>query len=583
LSASRKAPRLVRRRRLTRALLMAMWLCSSLLPGQAARAGAGVWTPIGPPGGGSVFGFAIDPHQPQTLFASTSFGFFKSTDGGGSWGTSGLGSEAANLYTPAFGTDGALYAAGPQGPWRSTDGGATWQDLTPAGDFLTVDGFAFDPRDPRTIYLAALGRGVYKTTDGGATWNAVNQGLEPANPGASRANVLAIALAPRRSNVLLAATDQGIFRSANQGASWQRVTASCGTYALAFDPLRPARVYAGCFDSSTADRNGAMVSLDTGLTWQAASSGLNHQGIFALTVPPGVPRTVLAGTPVGVYRSTDAGAHWNPAGAVLNVSGAPAIIYSMASGPGPSPVVYAGTALAGAFRSNDLGAGWAPISQGLPAPPIDGLVSDPAGGGRLFASTQDGVLRTRNGGASWVPVDHGLSDLQIATLAAGASAPSTLYAFGFGGDLFVSTNAGRRWSKRQLPPELAKLQGGGLAVDPTQPGHVLLGASGAVFQSHDAAPVGTMMPCCPDPAPSISWWRRLPLPHRRRRRSTPEARPSRSRPSSRTRHGRAPTAEPHGPVSVCRTCAWTPWLSIPRTPRSPTPPAAACAGLPTAA
>jgi photosystem II stability/assembly factor-like uncharacterized protein len=113
------------------------------------------------------------------------------------------------------------------------------------------------------------------------------------------------------------------------------------------------------------------------------------------------------------------------------------------------------------------------------------VASDPAGDGRLYVATGDGMLRTRNGGASWVPIDRGLSNLTIATLAVAATAPPTLYVLDFGNDLFVSANDGRRWTRNPLPPA-AKQQGlGGFAVVPERPEHILLGAGSSLFQSHD--------------------------------------------------------------------------------------------------
>ena len=476
---------MVRYRKSPRSSRTAAWLGPwlALLAGHAAVAGTGVWTPIGPPTGGSVFSLAVDTSHPRTLYAAPEIGLYRSTDGGNSWTpTFTPGDGPLGFSTLAFGADGALYGGNGDAAWRSVDGGATWQDLTPAGGLLPAAQLAFEPRDPLTIYVAAYYLGVFKSTDGGATWNAVNQGLEQPPPAQNRF-VDTIAVSPRRHGLLLAGTDQGIFRSVDAGASWQRVTAACNGAALLFDPLRPARVYAGC---NIYGQNGVLVSLDSGFSWQPAGSGLPNQPVHALAALPGVPREVFAGTSAGVYRSTDAGGHWTPSAPLTTRGGAPALVLALAflTAPAPAPpVLYAGAYLADVSRSGDLGASWTALGKGLPAGPVNVVASDPAGGGRLYAATGDGILRTRNGGASWVLVDHGLSDLTIPVLAVAATAPPTLYALGPGNDLFVSANAGRRWSRSPLPSTRDEMTG--FAVDPQQPEHLLLTAGSSLFQSRD--------------------------------------------------------------------------------------------------
>src|SRR5579862_5377337 len=54
-----------------------------LLPA-IARAGVSAWTSLGPDGGGALI-LVVDPTSPDTVYASTGTGLFKSTDGAGNW------------------------------------------------------------------------------------------------------------------------------------------------------------------------------------------------------------------------------------------------------------------------------------------------------------------------------------------------------------------------------------------------------------------------------------------------------------------------------------------------------------------
>ena len=67
------------------------------------------------------------------------------------------------------------------GMYRSTDGGHTWTHIG-LSDTQQIGAVLVDPRDAKTVYVAALGhayganaeRGVFKSSDGGQTWNAAD-------------------------------------------------------------------------------------------------------------------------------------------------------------------------------------------------------------------------------------------------------------------------------------------------------------------------------------------------------------------------------------------------------------------------
>src|SRR6185436_4802672 len=99
-------------------------------------AGINEWTSLGPDGGGAR-AVAVDPQNPNTVYAVTFAGIFKTTDGGARWRATS--------------------------PIPSTFGG--------------VRVLAIDPRFPSTLYAAIEGGGMFKSTDGGSAWNEINSGL----------------------------------------------------------------------------------------------------------------------------------------------------------------------------------------------------------------------------------------------------------------------------------------------------------------------------------------------------------------------------------------------------------------------
>jgi photosystem II stability/assembly factor-like uncharacterized protein len=75
-----------------------------------------------------VNGFAVDPTNPQVMYAALRDGVFKSTDTGEHWKPAGRGlnNAAAVAVNPRRPEE--LYAATTAGViYRSRDGGRTWQ------------------------------------------------------------------------------------------------------------------------------------------------------------------------------------------------------------------------------------------------------------------------------------------------------------------------------------------------------------------------------------------------------------------------------------------------------------------------
>ncbi len=76
----------------------------------------------------------------------------------------------------------------------------------------TVNGFAVDPVNPKTMYVA-MRDGLFKSTDGGNSWKSVGNELK---------NVAAVTVNPKNpSEVYLSTAEGKIFASADGGAKWK--------------------------------------------------------------------------------------------------------------------------------------------------------------------------------------------------------------------------------------------------------------------------------------------------------------------------------------------------------------------------
>ena len=135
-------------------------------------------------------------------------GFVASSDAAQTW------SSAANPTTitpfalcialnPQNGS--TVYAGTSAGVIRSTDGGDTWTSLVASYTAGAVIALAVDPAEPRVVF-AGTSSGVYMTADGGETWNPILAGL-------FHRNVTALAVDAVNSRVVYAGTEGGgVFR-----------------------------------------------------------------------------------------------------------------------------------------------------------------------------------------------------------------------------------------------------------------------------------------------------------------------------------------------------------------------------------
>lgn len=77
----------------------------------------------------------------------------------------------------------------------------------------TVNGFAVDPGDPRTMYVA-MRDGLFKSVDAGESWKRVGDDLK---------NLAAVTVNPIKSKEIYVSTNDGtIFMSADAGMKWKK-------------------------------------------------------------------------------------------------------------------------------------------------------------------------------------------------------------------------------------------------------------------------------------------------------------------------------------------------------------------------
>lgn len=292
------------------------------------------------------------------------------------WEAAGLPAQAVNdlAFDPT--NRHILWAATGAGIWRSIDDQRSWGRRGTAPAHTSM--LAVLPIDGRTVLAAASDGKLYRSTDAGAAWKRLVRPF-----GQDPMRVLASS-----GGVILAGGDDGLFRSTNDGARWHLVFdgAGGGIGSLIWSPV-DGRFYAG-----PARRAWRLFSADaTGLRWTVVGGAAGPtDGVPALAEMPGAVRRLLAGTGGGrLWAAPYPGGAWQPVpGAIAAGSTVTALL------PDARTLgwVYAGSAGAGAHGSVDGGTTWRSLGRGTPSS-IQSLVMRPGPTRILYAGTASGVYR----------------------------------------------------------------------------------------------------------------------------------------------------------------------------------------------
>jgi photosystem II stability/assembly factor-like uncharacterized protein len=149
-----------------------------------------------------------------------------------------------------------VYAGTSHGVFKTSDGGINWKPASGVpGDAVTS--IAVDPNNNNVVY-ACLSEGLYQSTDAGATWKSL-----------LTVPVLSVAVATNKPGfVYVGRASAPMMRSTDGGVSWQPTSPEFTVNAIAIDPTNAFNVYAA------TSRTGFVVSLDGGATWTISNTGI---------------------------------------------------------------------------------------------------------------------------------------------------------------------------------------------------------------------------------------------------------------------------------------------------------------------
>jgi photosystem II stability/assembly factor-like uncharacterized protein len=281
-----------------------------------------------------------------------------------------------------------------------------------------------------------------------ATPSAKSQTWKPLGPDGG--DVRTLASDPTRPNfVYLGTTDGHIFGSEDGGRHWQLLGLAGAAHnaivtAILVDPRDSDLLLASIWTRESRGEGGGIYrSTDRGRSWHPA--GLVGHAVRAFVAAPSDPDTLVAGALDGVFRSRDAGENWE----MITPANDPELrnFDSLAVDPQDPEIIYAGTFHL-PWKTVDGGRDWAAIHEGM----IDdsdvlSLAVNPSDPQQVFASACSGIYRSDDAGSHWKRI-QGIPDSSKRTLVIrfDPGETNTLYA-GTTDGLWKSTEGGARWRR----------------------------------------------------------------------------------------------------------------------------------------
>lgn len=451
----------------------------------------------------SIGALAVAPSDPNVVYVasgeglhrpdlSVGDGIYRSADAGKTWTHLGL---RDGQQIPALAVDPAnpnrLFAAvlgHPYGPsaergiFRSEDGGRSWVKVLFKGESVGGSDVVLDPKNPMVVYAGmwdarlgpwedknsyeGTGGGLFKSTDGGATWKQLGNGL-PAD--LVQINVAVAASDPERlyatvstkvESAYASGKGLGVYRSDDAGASWQRITE---------DPRPAMKIGGGDLPVPVVDPQNPDVvystsivtcrSTDGGKSWtslRGAPGGDDYQNLW---VNPTNTKILLLVSDQGAVVSVNGGESWSswynqPTAQLYHVAATNTFPYQVCAGQQESGSVCTST------RGND-GAitfrDWHPagiIEYGYAAPdPLNPNII--YGAGRTEVSRYDMVTgQVQN--VTPLPVKAGYRANRTEPILFSPVDPHTMYYAA--NRLFKTTDGGGTW--QTISPDLSQASTG---------------------------------------------------------------------------------------------------------------------------
>ena len=419
-----------------------------------------------------VFSIYIDPSKPNDVFASACSGIYSSLDRGDAWHKlMGIpnGSRRTHVVRQDPAEPDTLFAGTTLGLFKTVNAGKTWKPLSTN----QVNSMAFDPSQPKDIYMAMEYAGIGKSENGGDTIQPINNGFVdrrisgvtisgdklvaietgvgdttgiyfssdhgsswvpmPNARGLGGVHLSAIVGTQNEPHILLAASPHQMYKSADGGVSWRPIAIRL---VVTEQPKPVAAVRPSAHRGRTTAHSRAIRPIKPRVvTHEISPSAIS--GLYA--VLDGGKSILFAATDLGLLRSEDMGEQWKRA--ELPGSTGAFGLYSASSNSG----FLVARATAGLYTSKDFGEHWEQLMFPKPAAEINDVAVPGDDKSPLLVASTSGLFSSSDSGVHWSQITTGLPSSTFNSVTYDPSKASSAYAVEYG-RLFKTDDSGASWA-----------------------------------------------------------------------------------------------------------------------------------------
>ena len=352
------------------------------------------------------------------------------------------------------------------GLWKTSNGGRTWTSMFDAMPNSSIGDIAIAPSDARIVYVgmgepnnrqsSTIGNGVYVTRDGGGSWT--HLGLEDTQ------SIGRVAIHPKDPNTVYVAAvghlfgpneERGLYKTTDGGKTWTKskyIDADTGFSDVVIDPVNPNNVYAASYQrrrtwwgfNGGGPNSGLWKSADAGKTWtKIQGNGWPEPkdkiiGRIGVDVHRAKPSIIYAHIEVGASGGTGAGVADDGGPAQRGGGGGGGGGGRGGGTPGPPDPQRSGV-----WRSDDAGKTWRVVSNENNRPMYYSQIRvDPANDQKLLVGGASAQM-SLDGGREWIPFSGtGHGDYHAFWIS--PKDPRIVWT-GHDGGIDVSYDGGRTW------------------------------------------------------------------------------------------------------------------------------------------
>jgi len=295
------------------------------------------------------------------------------------WIEKNNGLEVKSIQSLTINNQNTLYAGTSSGLYKSTNGASSWNKLSNGLISNDIRNIYCDIQNTNILFVATWGGGIFKSEDG-ATWSDISSNLPDPR-------VFSISQSKNNPSLIFAGTETGLYRTLNIGLNWQKINSpSVPTPTLLIIPNNIEIIFIGL------KWYGVYVSTNHGDTWSEKNNGIykSLEGYFVSPTsliynPYDLETIYLSSEYPAIFKSKDSGEQWE----MYQLPIKNGIVNCIVLNHNLPETIFVGTDH-GIFKSSDGAKNWIEINDGLTNLDVRALIIDPKNPRIIYAGTMGG-------------------------------------------------------------------------------------------------------------------------------------------------------------------------------------------------